>query len=117
MFFILTLMVPLTSDRVLLITVRSLVWSKLGWANLFLLYELALGPDTLLLSSISMEELSKAIPHTVSPHALVVGTIAPDKTAEPMTLIVSVLPLVDVTRGENCPPQALDLAILVQLAF
>lgn len=96
MFFILAFMVPLAPDRILLVTVRCLPRRLLGRADLFLLYELALGPDTLLLGAISMEELTEAIPHAVGPHANVIGAITPDKTAEPMPLVVFVLPLMDV---------------------
>ena len=117
MFFILTLMVPLTSHRVLLITVRCFLRCLLGRAYLFLLYELTLRPDTLFLCAIRVEELTEAIPHAVGPHANVVGTITPDKTAEPVPLVVSVLPLVDVSRWEYRPPKTLDLAVIVQLAF
>jgi len=58
MFFILTLMVPLASNRVLFITVRCLPGRLLVGADLFLLYELALGPYSLFLGAVRMEKLT-----------------------------------------------------------
>ena len=108
------------SNRVLVVVFIWAIWCHtvaFEGADFLLLDKLSLLPDSLLLAAVSVHEFAKTLSHTVGPHSDIVGTVAPDKPSEAVALVVFVLTLVQIARGENGATNTLNFLVLVKLAY
>ena len=62
-----------------------------------------------------MGKCAKSVSHSVLPHPEVEGSVAPNEPSVAMPLVISVLPLMDVTAREYGPAEALNPPISIDL--